>query len=361
MEQVYNKTKDCSGCRACENICPRNAIKIICDEKGFKYPNINEKDCINCNSCKKVCPMLSEIEKMEQIKIYASKNKNEEIRNTSSSGGVFSSLAEYIINQNGVVFGAIFDNEFKVVHAKASNLEELQKIRTSKYVQSDLKNIYKQVKEELKNGKKVLFSGTPCQVAGIKNYIGENGNLYLIDIVCHGVPSPKIFEDYKAYLEEKYNSKIVDINFRYKIDNKIQKIKVEFENGNRYISSFNENDYMYKLFLNDLILRDSCYECKFKNINRATDISLADFWGIEKTNKKDFDDQKGVSLILVNTKKGYELLKNIENKLDLKEANREECMPYNCFGALNRNNNINIIWKEYFKNGFIYIAERYCK
>lgn len=343
----------CSGCGVCKNICPRNAIMMEDDEKGFSYPVIKEERCINCGLCEKVCPMVNEKFSNSPLKIYACKNKNENIRKTSSSGGVFEEISNIILEQNGVIFGAGFSEDNKVKHMKAENIEELQELKKSKYVQSDVKNIYNQVKNEIVNERKILFSGTPCQVQALRNNVSINKeNIFLLDVVCHGVPSPKIFEDYKQYLEKQYNSKIVKINFRHKDEESTQNIKVDFENGKTYISNKAKGDPYYRLFLKDINLRESCFKCNFKAFERGGDISLADFWGYELGKAKDFGDNKGISLVLINTTKGLEMFEKIKDKLEFLEVSKEECEPYNCFSNFNPPDEYESAWKDYIEKGF---------
>lgn len=351
MEKVCNIER-CMGCMACENICPVNAIEKVKNDRGFYEPKINKKICINCKMCQSVCPEITDIVKVEPIRIYACKNKEFEARMSSSSGGTFLELAKKIFESDGSVYGAAFNDENKVVHIKAENEIEFEPIKKSKYVQSDVGNIYESLEEDLKKGRKVIFSGTPCQVQAALNLNEElRENLYLIDVVCHGVPSPGIFEDYKKYLENKYNSKIIKINFRYKTEKSTQNIKVDFENGETYISSHVDGDLYYSLFADDISLRQSCYDCKFKSFERISDVSLADFWGYRKGPAENFGDNKGVSLILINTHKGLELFEQIKNKIDYMEINREDCEPYNCFKNFVIPSKREDLWNDYLSNG----------
>ena len=196
---IYSEKKDCSGCNACFHICPKNAIDMVDDEKGFKYPKVDDRKCIECNKCIKVCPLKKNLEKIDQIGVYAIKNKNEEIRLKSSSGGFFNELCEYVINNEGYVFGAAYDENFDVYHMGTNDLKESQKFKGSKYVKSDINDTYVEVKEFLKKDKLVLYSGTPCQIHGLKSYLGKinQDKLITCDNVCHGTPSPKIFKEYK--------------------------------------------------------------------------------------------------------------------------------------------------------------------
>jgi len=327
--------KKCTGCAACKNICPKNAITMIEDDKGFKYPKINNELCINCKLCQKQCPTLKSLDSNLPLKILACKNINNDIRITSSSGGVFQELANYILNKNGSIFGAAFDEEFKVKHIEAINVIELEKLKRSKYVQSDIDVVYNSFKKAINKKKNILFSGTPCQVQAIKNFIPKDtDNIFLVDILCHGVPSP-----------------IVNINFRFKNENSTQNISIDFENGKNYTSYRESGDLFYNLFLNDIILRKSCYDCIYKQVPRISDITLADFWGIEHGKAKILNDNKGVTLVLVNTQKGLELFDKIKEHFEYTEVTQDDCVKYNCFSNFKKPNNYEKFWNNYLKNG----------
>lgn len=361
MKEICSQNT-CCGCQVCANICPKQAITMSTTEKGFYFPIINESLCVDCGLCKKTCPSLNANPINEPIKIFACKNKNENIRKTSSSGGTFQELSSLILNNNGSVYGVGFSKEHTVEHQRATSQNELEGLKGSKYVQSNTKNIFQDVLKDLKNGKEVLFSGTPCQVQALKNISKANqDNLFLIDVVCHGVPSPKIFEDYKSYLEKTYNSKIIKINFRHKENNRVQNMKIDFENGESYISAIETGDYFYSLFLKDFILMEKCYSCNYKSFSRVSDISLADFWGYDKGIAKNFGDKKGVSLVLINTQKGLDLFDKIKNNLHYLEVQKEDCYPYNCFSNFKMPEVYNELWEEYLKNGFSSIIDKYIK
>lgn len=318
----FIKKNQCCGCSACVQKCPKNAISLKEDEEGFFYPIVNKEKCINCGLCKKVCPFINyEVEQKENYpKAYAVKNKiNKDILN-SSSGGVFIAIAKYIIKENGVVFGAAYDENNNVNHISVEREEDLFKLQGSKYVQSNILNTFKDAKESLDKGKKVLFSGTPCQIRGLKNFLLKDyDNLITCDLVCHGVPSQKLFKTYLKSLEEKYQKKIKKYDFRNK-DKKGWGLtaKVTFEDGkSKYINS--DFDSYYSNFLDCNTYRESCYNCKFTTTNRNTDITLADYWGILSIHN-DFYDEKGVSLILVNSKSGLYLLNNIADNIELIET-----------------------------------------
>lgn len=321
--------KDCCGCYACYNICPKQCITMKIDDEGFWYPNINEDICINCNLCEKVCPIINPVKRNDSKKIaYAGMNKDEQIRIKSSSGGIFSILAEYIIKNNGIVYGASFDENFSVKHKRILYCTDLDLLRGSKYVQSAIDDIYKQVKNDLESNKPVLFTGTPCQVEGLRSYLKkEYVNLITMDFICHGVPSPLVW---KKYLEEMKKSKqenIKNIYFRNKdIGWKNFSLKIIFDE--KIYSNTLNNDLFMKGFLQDVYLRPSCYDCKFKKINRISDITVADFWGIENVLPK-MDDDKGTSLIVVHSEKGKQLFDELSEKMMVNEVNLNEAIKYN--------------------------------
>lgn len=313
-----NKKSECCGCYGCVNICPTQCINMKIDNEGFWYPKVNRDKCINCNSCKRVCPVINTQSKNKFNTIaYACKNKNEEMRLNSSSGGVFSSLCEYVISNNGIVFGAAFNEKFQVEHMEAATLQECIKFRGSKYVQSKVEENYNKAKTYLEEGKLVLFSGTQCQIKGLNLFLRKKyDNLICIDIVCHGVPSPLVFNKYKENLKNKYNSEIKSINFRDKSKGwKQYKYKFEFIDGKMEQKKFYDNIYS-KGFLSNLYLRPSCYSCKAKNFKNNSDISLADYWGVQNKHPE-FDDDKGTSLILINSEKGRDIFNNISMNLDV--------------------------------------------
>ena len=327
MIKIEEKNK-CCGCYACSNICPKNAIEMIEDEKGFKYPKINENKCINCGLCEKVCPILNKNKISNTPKAYACINKNENIRKNSSSGGIFTLIAEEIINMGGVVFGAQFDNDFNVIHSYTSNKEELYKYRGSKYVQSIIGDNYKIVKSFLEEGKYVLFTGTPCQVEGLYAFLQkEYDKLYTEDIICHGVPSPKIWRKYLEYRKINDKETPKNIEFRNK-DNGWEQFNMKFYYKNADYKRDLINDEYMQAFLKNICLREACYSCNFKVRNRKSDITLADFWGIQNI-KPEMNDNKGTSLVIVNSLKGVDLFERIKEKIKFIETDFEKSIKYN--------------------------------
>lgn len=324
------KKEECHGCHGCFNICPKKCIEMDIDNEGFWYPKIDKTVCINCNLCEKVCPIIN-VPTRENMKTHAiaCKNKDEEVRMDSSSGGVFSLLCEFIINIGGVVFGAEYDEDFNVRHGYSETIEGCTKFRGSKYVQSVIGETYKQAKKFLLEGRNVLFTGTPCQISGLENYLGKKyDNLILVDIVCHGVPSPVVYKKYLNSIKRLNKGNIKNIQFREKSNGwKDYNFKVTFKEG-EFIQRRVRNVYM-EGFLTDLYLRPSCYECKFKKPVTSADLTLGDYWGVQDIHEE-FDDDKGVSLILIHTEKGKEIINKISNKMDVIDTDYEysiKCNP----------------------------------
>lgn len=324
MQEIVSKNK-CTGCTACATICPKKSITLIEDNEGFKHPIIDQEKCINCGLCKKTCPVLNTTENKAINECYVAYNKDDKEKEKASSGAIFSLVANYILDKNGIVIGAAFDNDNKLNHTAITKKEELDKLKGSKYLQSNLNNIFSFVKENIKD-KKILFVGTPCQVAGLKAVV-KNENLLCIDIVCHGVPSPKLFEKYIKELEEENNDKLINYNFRDKSTGwDTYSNTAKFKN-NKKTELAKDNNYM-KLFLSDIALRESCYNCNFKIGNKYSDITLGDFWGVQKYYPEMYN-KKGVSAIIINTEKGKEIFKKIQSNLEYKECKLEEIISGN--------------------------------
>lgn len=330
MIEIVNEKK-CSGCHACFQICPKNCIKMEYSSEGFLYPVADEERCIHCNLCESVCPILQKKEFSENsTTAYAVINKSEDIRSASSSGGVFSYVAESIILHGGVVFGAAFSEDFHTVkHICVDTVEDLYKLRGSKYLQSTIGNSYKEAETLLKEGRKVLFTGTPCQIAGLYACLKKDYScLYTADIICHGVPSPKVWDYYLKRKEKDMGAPIKHVSFRNKCSGwKYYSVELYFSNGETYIAKFRDDLYM-KGFLKNLYLRPSCYDCAFKGVKRIADMSLGDFWGIDRVMPQ-MDDDKGTSLVLVHTQKGKALVGAKNDTLQLNEVNIDDAILYN--------------------------------
>lgn len=296
--------KKCSGCTACQQICPKHCINMFSDNEGFLYPKVDLKNCINCGLCEKACPDINPLECRLPINCYAVKNKNLDIRKESSSGGVFSLLAEKVLSQKGVVFGARFDSHWQVVMDYTENIEGLDKFRGSKYVKCDIGDTYSKVKDFLSSGRKVLYSGSSCQIAGLRKFLKHDyENLLFVDYLCHGAPSPLLWKKYIEEISRNDVSSLTNISFRNK-KRGWKNFSIIIKRGKEVLvdSVFSENIYM-RAFLSDISLRPSCYQCSARNGHSGADITIGDHWAIRDINSS-FDDNEGVSLVLINTEKG---------------------------------------------------------
>lgn len=321
----------CSGCSACANICPNNCIEMRLDKQGFRYPHINHEKCIHCGLCDKVCENAS-LKTVASIlpKGFAAFAKNDELRLSSSSGGVFTLLADKALEKDGTVVGAAFSEDFRTVrHLVADTKEDIKAFRSSKYLQSTIGDTFKKIRRQLKKGRYVLFSGTPCQVAGLKAFLQTDyDNLLCVDIICHGVPSPKVWAKYCDEIEYKCKGKITSVNFRQKkFGWENFGMDLSFKGGKQLYLSKEEDPYL-RLFLKNYILRPSCYHCSHKGINRKADITIADFWGVHSI-LPDFSDGKGTSLMLVHTEKGRLFVKAIEDYVKLAEVDVNKAVELN--------------------------------
>lgn len=328
MIQIKEKNK-CCGCGVCKEVCPVQCIDMLPDEEGFLYPNVRADQCVACGKCEKVCPVTMQKDNVGNVVAYAARNTDEQIRKDSSSGGIFTVIAQHILDNGGAVFGAAMDGDFRVKHICVGQSEQLWKLRGSKYVQSDLEQCYRQAKQVLETGRLVLFTGTPCQIAGLYAFLGKNyRNLYTQDIICHGVPSLLFWQRYVTYREQKVRAKTQSVCFRQKTHGWREcALRMEFANGKRYEKQISEDTYMQS-FLADLCLRPSCYSCVFKTKNRNADFTLADFWGVEKCNPK-LDDDKGTSLVLIHSDKGRELFEGLKDQLEWEPTDFEKAISFN--------------------------------
>lgn len=363
IDKAIKNKKDCSGCYACLNICPVNCITMKSDAEGFKYPVVNYDKCISCGKCIGICPIINKREVKREAKAYACINKDEAIREQSSSGGVFTLIAEETIDNGGIVFGAAFDDELELKHSFVELKKDLEKFRGSKYLQSQIGDTYKEAKEFLDKGRFVFFTGTPCQIAGLKNYLEHDyDNLLCADFICHGVPSPIAFKEYLKFCKNKFKIKVKNISFRDKSKGwKKFSILLSFENNKEYLEPSGENIYL-KAFLNNVCLRPSCYECKFKGLNRNSDITLADFWGIQKVLPQ-MDDDKGVSLIIVNSLEGKVKFNELKDKMIYKEVDLNKIIKHNnsAIKSVKLKSKRNKFMNELKSLPFDELVEKYCK
>lgn len=317
---------NCCGCSACIQICSNQCISFDEDEQGFCYPLVNKKLCIDCGLCEKVCPSINQDEQNKPLRVFAAINPNEEIRMKSSSGGIFTMLAEAIIDEGGVVFGARFDENWEVRHDYTETKEGLEAFRGSKYVQSLIGETYRQALEYLKRGRKVLFSGTSCQIAALNKYLRiEYDNLLAVDVVCHGVPSPLVWREYLKEVNPS-KKKISYINLRDKSRGWARYSYVIKSQNSTLYDDYAANSLYLQGFTWNFYLRPSCYKCPAKNGKSKSDITLADNWGYVNTCPEMFDN-KGLSTIVVNTQKGEEFLAAIVP--DNKEIDPESIYKYN--------------------------------
>lgn len=351
MIQILDK-KDCCGCNACVQRCPKQCIKMQPDNEGFQYPLVDTTLCIDCKLCEKVCPIINDSTPQQPLKVYAAYNTDEEVRSQSSSGGIYTLLAVATIKEGGVVFGVKFNEEWIPEFGYTETMEGIAPFRGSKYIQAIVGNAYKQAEDFLKNGRKVLFCGTPCQVSGLNKFLRkEYDNLLTVDIICHGVPSPKVWNMYlreKCYrlmnvndgsnskstgFDSTYYSKIETINFRSKVAGwgkyrffiKLTDLGENKKESVAISEARNKNEYM-RAFLSNIILRPSCYNCPAKQGRSHSDITIADFWGIDVIDPN-FNDDKGCGAVLINTTKGAGV--DIISQSIYKEKTFDEIIKYN--------------------------------
>ncbi len=332
----YFDTKDiysCCGCTACKDVCPVAAITMEVDKEGFWYPVIDEEKCIHCNKCRKECiygKYMKEEADVSYPKVYAAFHKEDETHKISTSGGMFTPMYQTILKKGGKVVGVKYSDDMEVIYDLAENEKECEKFRGSKYVAANPKDIKPQVKELLEKGTPVLFSGSPCQIAGLKSYLKKDyDNLYTVDIICHGVPSPKVFRLYLDYLESVYQSKAVDFEFRNKLRGwSTPYVCVKFESGEVLLEQANKNNFN-RAFLSNHIQRPSCYICEFADLKRSVgDITIGDYWGIGKEHPE-MVDERGVSVIKINNEKGMKFFNEFKDQFNLLETTYDKAYAAN--------------------------------
>lgn len=348
----------CCACGACSQACPQNAIIIKKDNKGFYYPIIDEEKCINCGICVKKCQCLSEqniIETTKEPEVYACINNDIASLKNSSSGGLAYVLGEYILEQNGVVFGAVYTDKMDIVHYKIESKENLWRIQGSKYAQSRIDTTYKQAEACLKKGCKVLFTGTPCQIGGLYYFLGKDyQELYTMDIICYGAASSGVFKDYVAWKEEVAKGKITHINFRSKLDRWGKSITEIVFHDRKKMLKYSDEDEWYQTFISHVATRESCHYCKYTNLQRMSDITVGDFWGIERY-KPEMEVSNGISKVLLNTNKGKELFWYISDRIIKEKMPLESSIRPNLVHPPKRNPNRERFFEDYCTSGF-YIA-----
>lgn len=358
MIRITDKAK-CCGCTACASICPHDAISMQPDALGFLYPVVDESKCTDCGLCEKVCAFHENYDKSQNLPeplAYAARHKDMREVETSRSGAAFIALSDWVLRLGGVVYGAGYADHFRVVHKRATSREERDEFKGSKYVQSDLNTVFRQVKKDLKDGLTVLFSGTPCQTSGLASYVGKRlrENLYLVDIVCHGVPGPYLWRDYLAYLEKKQGSRICWVNFRDKQEYGWAAHRETF----KFVNRGGKMTYTF-VFYKHIMFRHSCGVCPFTNTKRPSDITLADFWGWEKSVPGFNDDDKGVSLILCNTEKGKQLFEAVKQDMDVVPVKLEDCLQPNLQHPSIIHPKRMAFERDYQRKGFLYVMKKY--
>lgn len=324
MIEITQKDK-CCGCEVCKNVCPQKCIYMKEDEEGFRYPVIDKEKCTNCHLCEKKCPILHEVNNnyIPTVKCYAAYNRNDETLKKSSSGGIFFLLSEQIIKNNGVVYGVVQNSTFEICFERASTIEECERFRGSKYLQAEIGKAYILAKKDLLQGKPVLFSGTPCQIAGLYSFLGKDYNqLYTCDVVCHGVPSNAVYRKFIAYIESKYKKTVANIKWRDKVKGwGPNRITIYFSD-NSVITTTSQDNIFQKGFLDNIYLRQSCYNCLYARLPRIGDISLADFWGYDDKFINE-NNNKGLSAVVISTQKGIEILEKIKPQIYFHEVEIE--------------------------------------
>lgn len=360
-EFVPISKKECCGCTMCSDICPVSAITIQCDDEGFGYPVINKDVCVKCGLCAKICSFANRNDKQaveNMPKAYVVKHKLTDVRMNSRSGAIFVACSDYILEQGGVIYGCVLNEDMKAVHIRADNKEKRNLMCKSKYVQSDISGVYKSIADDLLANILVLFAGTGCQVDAVNAYLKQKKisteKLYTIDIICHGVPSPLIFSDFIKWTEKKYNGKVTEFNFRDKSK----------RGWDGYVETFVINNKKYSgatyrtLFNTDSCLRPSCYNCKYTNLARVSDITIGDAWGIKEL-RPDFNDNRGVSLVILNTEKSKRLFNESEKICDVIEVPIEKMLQPNLVRPTKPGKDREKFWCVYKNEGIDSLIKQY--
>lgn len=333
---LTHDSSDCCGCRACEQACAHKALRFDEDKEGFLYPVLDASLCVDCGLCGKVCPMMqSEKVQHEEGKAYVAQNLNQDDLETSSSGGGFIAIAKFVLAKGGVVYGAAYQDGPLVAHERVDDVAGLERLKGSKYVQSDTRNVYSLVKKDLREGKWVYFTGTPCQVAGLRLFLRkEYENLITSDLICHGTPSPRILQNTVRHIEKSLNADFEDYSFR---DKRVRgwscssssSYKMRATNKSIYLNYSKDMEAYFKAFISGHLMRMNCYKCPFANSHRCGDITLADFWGV-RTKMPDFPHiHKGVSLLILNSEKGKRLFGQLKDDFYIRPVSMEDAIETN--------------------------------
>ena len=350
----------CSGCTACKNKCPKDAITMVEDEEGFLYPQVDKNKCVECEVCKKVCPIIEKKKKDEfKQKGYIFQYNDDEIRKQSTSGGAFTAIADYVIDNKGVVYGVGFDDKFNVIHQKATAKEELEKFRNSKYVQSNPKDTFKEVKNDLEKGILVCYSGTACQIEGLLSYLGKNyENLLTVDVICRAVPSPLLWRKYLKFRTQK--NKAEKIYFREKkYGYKYSNLTISDGNKTFYNNGIDTDPYL-RAFFSNIASRPSCYNCQFKEQLHKADITIWDCFNSDKYSN-DFDDDNGTTRLLLNSNKAckvFDIIKQEHKYLEV-EVNELISNFHQMFNAIKYNNKRNDFFNDLNNNDFEEVMNKY--
>lgn len=321
----FLKRELCCGCGACVEICHKEAIHMVSDREGFWYPKVNKLNCDDCGQCKSVCPMQNEAVISGERIYYGVRAKNDEDRYSSSSGGVFSILAEYVLGLHGVVYGAGYDKNMNVIHQEVTEKTQLERIKRTKYVQSSMKGVYHGIEEYLMQGRWVLFCGTPCQAHALRLFLKRPyDKLILIDLVCYGVPSPGIWSNYVGYLEHMHKGKMREFLFRDKRNHDYGHMCSYIINDREHVKSLYEDKYC-SLYFSNYSIRPSCYQCKYCTVKRGSDFTIGDFWGIEQI-KTDMDDGMGVSLMIAHTEKARRIWEELQKDVFWFECKKQDVL-----------------------------------
>lgn len=357
MVRIEDKSV-CCGCSACSSICPHGAISMQADGLGFRYPSVDISLCVECGLCEQVCTFNSASDHMsDPLKSLAMRNKEEQSLMQSRSGAVFPELASWIIKSGGVVYGAGFDENFNVIHKRADDLISCNEFRGSKYVQSEIGDTFRSVRKDLKEGKTVLFTGTPCQCAGLKSYVPSvlMHNLYLVDIVCHGVPSPNVWRDNLKCQHSKLKAPISAVSFRDKQSYGWTAHKETYSSDSVKIT----DDTFTDLYFRHIIMRESCYTCPYASKSRVSDLTLADFWGWQNVLPDFNKDDKGVSLVIISSEKGMQLIDSVTDRFESYSVRLEDCMQPNLKSPSVPSPYSEAAQKAYVDKGYLYLVRHY--
>lgn len=357
------ETQKCFGCGACQQVCPKSAISMKPDSEGFLRPEVNDDLCVQCGLCQKACPAESVNLQTEEKQAFALKHKEEAVRKKCTSGGAFIALSDAVLHKGGVVYGVIYDENWKAVHTRTTSHRGRDAMCGSKYVQSDCGNTFTQAGEDLKNGKLVLFSGTSCQIDGLQHYLTlkniPTDKLVTVGLICHGAPSPLMWQEHINNIRAKRNKEISHYSNRSKVRGWHEhNEQITYADGKReYYSKLSQNHK--DLFYGHLIIRPSCSVCPYAKDPSAADITIADFWGCQYV-KPEIDDNKGVSLVITNTKKGLVLLNACED-VDLWELDRLEALKHNHKKPCKPHPQREQFWKDYHEQGYAYVCSKYAQ